>query len=198
MYTMKKKSLLFAAVLCSMGVWAQKPVFGLKAGLNVADVKVQNVDNAFDTKLGFHVGGLAHLHISDKIAFQPEVQFSTQGAELNNNDDLQLNYINVPLMFQYMFNNGFRIEAGPQLGFLVNAEQESGSVTSDVKNDYKGVDVGLGLGLNYLTYSGFGVGARYNLGLSNIREQGTNDYMNRGAQVSLFYMFDNDHKAKSK
>ncbi len=187
---------LMAAVLFGTAVMAQqKPVFGVKAGLNVSDLKVQGENNAFDTKLGLHFGGLAHFHLTNQVAFQPEIQFSAQGGEYKNNDELKLNYINVPLMFQYMFNNGFRVEAGPQLGFMVNAEQEN--VSGDVGDRYKKVDVGLGFGLNYLSYSGFGVGGRYNLGLSNINET-TPDIMNRVFQASVFYMFDNDHKAKSR
>lgn len=197
---MKKISLFIGAAILSTAVIAQqKPVFGLKAGLNVANIKEQNVTNAFDTRLGFHVGGLAHFHVTNQIAFQPEIQFSSQGAELkNSNDELQLSYVNVPLMFQYMFNNGFRIEAGPQIGFLVNAEREIGGNDIDSDDEFKKADVALGIGLNYLTYSGFGVGGRYNFGVSNAREQGTNDYTNRVFQASVFYMFDNDHKAKSR
>jgi len=197
---MKKLSLLLVAGCFTMAVAAQqKPVFGIKAGINVSGLHNDNIDDAYDTKLGFHLGGLAHLHVSPKIAFQPEIQFSTQGAEFrNSNDEIQLTYINVPLMFQYMFNNGFRIEAGPQIGLMVGAEHEIGSIDVDRKQDYEGVDVGLGIGLNYLTYSGFGVGGRYNHGLSNIFEQGTTDLKNRVFQISLFYMFDNDHKAKSR
>ncbi len=196
---MKKISLLLSATIVSASLFAQKPVFAIKAGLNVADLSEQNVNNKYDTRLGFHVGGLAHIHLSHKVAFQPEVQYSTQGAEVKgSNDEIQLSYINIPLQFQYMFNNGFRLEAGPQLGFLLNAEQEVGTNEVEVDNQYIRIDVALGVGLNYLTYSGIGVGARYNLGLNNIRETGTNDVMNRGLQLSVFYMFDNDHKRKSR
>jgi len=185
-----------AALFGSVAMAQQKPVFGVKAGLNVSDLKVQGVNNAYDTKLGLHFGGLAHLHLSRQIAFQPEIQFSAQGGEINNtNNDLKLNYINVPLMVQYMFDNGFRLEAGPQLGFMVNAEQEG--VAGDIGDRFKKVDLGLGIGLNYLSYSGLGVGGRYNLGLSNINET-TPDVMNRVFQASVFYMFDHDHKAKSR
>jgi hypothetical protein len=62
---------------------------------------------------------------------------------------------------------------------------------------YKTPNVGLGVGLNYLSYSGLGVGARYNLGLSNIGE-GSTDIKTRTLQLSLFYMFDSRHKSKSR
>jgi hypothetical protein len=96
---MKKISLAVVITLSCTALMAQeKPVFGIKAGLNVSDLKVQNVNDAFDTKLGFHAGGVAHIHLSRKVAFQPELQFSSQGAEYNrSNNELALGYVNIPL-----------------------------------------------------------------------------------------------------
>ncbi|HZH94621.1 MAG TPA: porin family protein [Flavisolibacter sp.] len=197
---MKKISLALATLLsCSVLIAQEKPVFGLKAGLNVSDISVENVDDAFDSRLGFHVGGLAHIHLSHKVAFQPELQFSSQGGEYNrSNNELALGYVNIPLMFQYMFNNGFRMEAGPQVGFMVSAEDHIGNLDVDRDADFKGTDFSIGVGLNYLTDSGFGIGGRYNFGVNNIYETGVNDYRNRVFQFSIFYMFDSKHKAKSK
>ncbi len=202
---MKKISFFIAAFFIGTALLAQpKPVFGLKAGLNLSKWKVDNQDNdALGTLTGFHIGGLAHFHLSDKIAFQPEIQYSTQGAEdnLSGNDvEFRTRHINIPLMFQYMFNNGFRIEAGPQIGFLVSADDKlpNGSEI-DSKSEYKKTDFALGVGLNYLTYSGFGFGGRYNFGLSNINDDTRlNDTYNRVLQLSVFYMFDSRHKAKSR
>ncbi|HVG40662.1 MAG TPA: outer membrane beta-barrel protein, partial [Chitinophagaceae bacterium] len=101
--------------------------------------------------------------------------------------------------FQYMFDNGFRIEAGPQVGFLIGAEGEAadGSQSNNI-NMYKNVDFGLGVGLNYLFYSGWGLGGRYNFGLSNIKEVNTTKTQNRVFQLSVFRMLDKQHKAKSR
>ncbi len=198
---MKKIALAVLSVMFSTALWAQHvPNFGVKAGLNISDWNAKNVNSdVFDSRLGFHLGLLSHIHLSNKLAFQPEVQFSTQGVEVaSTNDKYKMSYINVPLMVQYMFNNGFRVEAGPYVGFLVGAEDEGDNGTTiDRKDDYKTVDAGLGFGLNYLTYSGFGVGGRYNLGLANVSER-TTEIRNRVFQISVFYMFDNAHKAKSR
>ncbi|MDB5253602.1 MAG: PorT family protein [Flaviaesturariibacter sp.] len=190
-----------AAAIATVGATAQeKPVFGLKAGVNVADWKVDGVDNdALDSRIGFHIGLLSHIHVAKSVALQPEIQYSTQGAKNASNDDVyKVDYINVPIMLQYMFNNGFRIEAGPQFGLLVTAKDEQNNVSIDAKDDYKKGDVGIGLGLNYLSYSGFGVGGRYTFGVADINDAGANSIKNRVLQVSLFYMFDRNHKAKSR
>lgn len=179
------------------------PKFGLKAGANFANWSSDNDDVEYDLRTGFHVGGLAHIHLAPEWALQPELQYSQQGTktDLGNLGEFtwKVDYINIPVMVQYMFNNGFRLEAGPQLGFLLSAKQEDDNDHEvDIDDEFKKIDVALGFGVNYLTYSGFGIGARYNLGLTDINEERTNEIKNRVLQVSLFYMFDSQHKAKSR
>lgn len=201
---MKKICFVTVAALISFIVHAQRrPVWGLKAGINLSNWKTEDVsmdDDGLDSRLGLHVGLLAHKHLSNVIAFQPEIQYSKQGVESeDDNVDYKMDYINVPLMLQYMFNNGFRIEAGPQVGFLINAEDEAPNGTErNAKGDYKKTDFAIGVGLNYLTYSGFGIGGRYNFGVSNINDRLGPETYNRVLQISVFYMFDNDHKARSR
>ena len=189
----------------SMTLMAQNtPVWGIKGGVNLAtwNHADRSIQDQLESRLGFHVGLLSHNHLSNKIAIQPELQFSTQGTEVERGDndiEYRLSYLNIPVMLQYMFNNGFRIEAGPYVGFLLGAKDVSASGTEiNSKEDYKSLDAGLGLGLNYLSYSGFGVGGRYNIGLANVNDRLGGKIQNRVFQLSVFYMFDNDHKAKSR
>jgi hypothetical protein len=80
-----------------------------------------------------------------------------------------------------MFDNGFRLQAGPQWGFLVSA---------DNKDDINPIDFGVGFGVSYIIPStGFGIDARYNLGLSNINKDDVVKSTNRGLQLGLFYIF---------
>lgn len=204
--TMKKISLFVLMIfMSSTALFAQHlPTWGIKGGVNLANWNHPNddVQENLDYRLGWHVGLLSHNHISNKIAIQPELQFSTQGTEveLGSNDiEYRTSYLNIPVMIQYMFDNGFRAEAGPYVGFLLGAKDVSSSdVELDAKDDYKKVDAGLGFGINYLSYSGFGVGGRYNLGLANINDRSGDKVQNRVFQLSVFYMFDKAHKAKSR
>jgi hypothetical protein len=199
---MKKISLLMLTFFLAFASFAQDAKFGLKGGLNVATLSnSQGTD--FNTKLGFHAGLLAHIHLSPSLALQPEITYSSQGAKYTASDvehELGLNYINIPLQLQYMFDNGFRIQTGPQLGILASVNDklndvETGNFTSD---DFKSIDFAWSAGLGYLTYSGFGIDARYNFGLSNINDFGTNNLKNNVFQVGLFYMLNNNHKAQSR
>lgn len=195
---MKKFSLLVMGVMLMVFAQAQAPAkFGLKGGLNVSTFNQSNLE--YDSRLGLHIGGLAHIHLAPEWALQPEVVYSQEGAKFGD-VTTKLDYINIPLIVQYMFSNGFRIEAGPQLGLMINAkyEDDDGNEDEVAQKDFKSTNVALGFGLNYLSNSGLGVGGRYNLGLSDISETTNNKRKNNTFQISLFYMFDNDHKVKSR
>ena len=182
-----------AAILMSATANAQHVNIGIKGGLNYYNVHNDN-GVKYDAKAGLHLGLLGHIHLSHELAFQPELLYSTQGgkfSEDNSTTKLNLGYINVPLLIQYMFDNGFRLEAGPQVGFLVNAKAETGNIKVDVKKDIKSTDFALAIGVGYIGASGFGVDARYNLGLSNINENSYSSVKstNRGFQLGVFYLF---------
>ena len=191
---MNKKLILAVSLLLSVtaNLQAQHVNIGVKAGLNVFNINNDNGVN-YDAKTGLHIGLLGHIHLAKQLAFQPELVFSAQGAKykLAGNDvKIKLNYINVPLMIQYMFDNGFRIQAGPQIGFLASAKSEVNSNSTDIKSNLKGVDFALGAGVGYVhPPSGFGVDARYNLGLSNINDNSSVKSTNRGFQLGVFYLF---------
>ncbi|MEO6134583.1 MAG: porin family protein [Ginsengibacter sp.] len=193
---MKKTIVLGVAVLFAFGANAQVEAhFGLKGGLNASELHSKDVKA--DTKIGFHVGGLAHIHGNSNWAFQPEVMYSLEGAKyktplgtLNRN----LSFINVPLLAQYMFDNGFRIEAGPQIGFLMSAKDKIDNSNPDIKGQFKSTAVSLPVGVGYLTRSGLGFDARYNFGLTDLNKDGQSVKGNN-FQFGIFWQF-SDPKIK--
>jgi hypothetical protein len=177
---------MIAAIMITSAASAQhsssprgKVNLGIKGGINM--YKISSDDNTiYDQITGFHLGFLGHIHINSQWAVQPEVVYSSQGAK-SGGAEQNLDYINVPVMFQYMFDNGFRLQAGPQLGLLVRADNSS---------DLNPIDLGLGIGASYVVPStGFGVDARYNHGLSNINKNDAVKSYNRGVQLGVFYIF---------
>jgi hypothetical protein len=175
---------------------AQHANIGIKGGVNVYTIKNDN-NTSFDPKVNFHIGLLGHFHISDQFALQPEIVYSAQGAQYQaagQDVKLNLSYINVPLLFQYMFDNGFRLQAGPQIGFLASAKTEINDNSTNRKDDFESIDVGLGIGASYVNpSSNFGLDIRYNAGLSNINKNGSVNSFNRGLQLGVFYLF--NHKS---
>ena len=185
-------SVALAAILITGTANAQHVNIGVKAGLNVYTINSDN-NAEYDPKVGFHVGLIGHTHLAKQLALQPEIVYSAQGTKYTIagvETKLKLGYINIPVIFQYMFDNGFRLQAGPQVGFLVNAKSETNNTDTDVKDNLKTVDFALGAGVGYVNpATGLGVDARYNLGLSNISDIGTVKSTNRGFQLGVFYLF---------
>ena len=191
---MKKVFFITAMITVSLFVKAQKThvQLGLKGGLNVATLSTADNNSSIDPRVSFNVGGLAHIHLNKEFAIQPELLFSGQGATQTisgTEHKTNLNYLQIPVLLQYMIGTGFRIETGPQFGALVGANREVGSVKVDTKNAYKTMDVAWVFGAGYLTNSGFGIDARYNVGLTNINDVSSTKINNRVFSVGIFYQF---------
>ena len=94
-----------------------------------------------------------------------------------------------------MFDNGFRIEAGPQVGFLMNAKTKVGNNSTDIKNNLKSAVFSIPLGLGYVTMSGLGFDARYNFGISNIYKTDAAPVTHSNVfQFDIFYQFPESKK----
>ena len=214
---MKKLSIFIAIMLFGFStVNAQEINFGAKAGVNFASITGDDTDD-LDGRTSFHVGIVAEIVISDKFSVQPELLYSSQGAtsedsyteeDINIKEEgtVKLDYINLPIMAKFYVGEGFSLEAGPQIGFLMNSEiemkltasgagvSESISVTEDLKDHIKGIDFGLNLGVGYKMENGLNFGARYNLGLSDANDdpeffESDSYFKNSVIQVSVGYFF---------
>lgn len=183
---MKKSVILISALFLLFTAKAQNVSFGIKGGVNISSLN-QNENNPFNSKVGLYLGGLAHAHINETWAIQPEIFYSSEGAK-SPNTRTSLNYINVPVLLQYMFANGLRLEAGPQLGFLVSAKSETNNVTVDNKN-FKSTAFSIPLGIGYLTPLGLGFDARAVLGLSDLSEDNNPRVRSNVFQLGVFYQF---------
>ena len=203
-----KKVLCIAAmaILGLVNLNAQDVKFGAKAGLNLSNVSAEQLDE--DNKVGFNFGAFAQIGLSEKITFQPELLFSSQGykSEISEPDNeyffeqkLEFNYLNVPLMFRYAVLDKLGLEFGAQFGFLLSAKGEGeetlrGETTTfdqDVKEFLKSTDFGFNFGASYDVSENIIIGARYNLGLSDIRDENldTNKVSNTVFSFSLGYRF---------
>jgi hypothetical protein len=185
-------SIIAIMVMGVSTVSAQSINIGTKIGLNSYSIN-NDSGSDFDSKLGIHAGIFGHIHLNRQLGLQPELVYSMQGGK-SGSTNFNLDYINVPVLFQYMFDNGFRIQAGPQIGFLVRAKEENSNSSSDIKDDFNSIDAGLSFGVSYIhTPSSFGIDARYNLGLNDISESSSVQSHSRGLQVGIFYLFDHRH-----
>jgi hypothetical protein len=174
---MKKIMLTVTMSLFCLAGMAQGIGFGLKAGANIANTDISSDQFSLDTKskIGIHGGVFLTLMFSDKLGVQPEVLYSMQGSKYDIPDfegELKLDYITIPLLLRYNFNEMISIHAGPQFSLLAKAEEEFDGDTQDIKDDFKGSDISGAFGLEVDLPAKLGFGARYVLGLSNVLEEG--------------------------
>lgn len=193
---MKKLCLIVAAAIFSLtSVYAQGDVkIGAKAGVNFASLTGD--DEGLEGKTSFHVGAVVEIPVSDVFSVQPELLFSDQGAKFEENNDVKFNvgYLSVPIMAKYYVAEGFSLEAGPQVGFLLSAKLKDDNDSEDIKDELKGIDFGLGLGAGYRLDNGLNFNLRYNLGLSNIVDDDSSEsddfeLKNSVFQISVGYFF---------
>lgn len=173
-----KKTILLLALAISVSTAAQAQYrgrggnvsLGIKAGASLTNFVGKDAN--FDNRFGFHAGVFANIGFAKLFAFQPEIIYSQKGAHFANNSDsgIRLHYVDVPLAF-HVNTDGFFFEAGPQVGFLVAAKSEIGSLSADAKDTFKAVDFGYLAGLGYQLKHGIGVGLRYNGAFSNVYKE---------------------------
>lgn len=198
-----KKLLVFAvAVLLVSAIQAQKESikFGVKAGANFykfsgKDANFGSVSPKF--QVGIAGGGLVNIPVSSMFSVQPEVLFSMEGSKYEESGSklmYKTNYINIPVLLQYNNPSGFYAETGPQLGLLMSAKGDDGSSTQDIKDNLNSTNFSWAFGLGYKMQSGFGFGARYNLGLGNIAKESGTDIKLGGFHVGVFYLFGGNSK----
>lgn len=223
---MMRKLLSFTLILCLSASVANSQVlisllfgdklnspnleFGLETGVNWSNIS--NVDQA-ERLRNFHLGFYFDFTLSQKFYLHTGlIMVSQMGAksippyELGNDalDSIlsvstvkrKLGYINLPVYLRWKFAHRFFVEAGPQFGYLLSAndefvadlvEKEDLSFNNKVTSSYNRFDAGItgGLGYRIMSGNGMNIGFRYYQGLLNILKD------NPGASQtnSSFYLY---------
>jgi len=178
---------LFISLLITIGTFSYvhsqiKPSFGFKAGLNF--IKLQ--DSELDDATGFHVGGVVHIPIK-KYGFMAEALYSKEGGE-----ELEIDYINLPLMATYKIIPGLRLHLGPQFKFKVNTDISLEGINAEIEesidDDIKDFNFDIVGGLEYkLPAIGIFAQARLVYGIGEIGDEQDG---NQGIfQLSVGYRF---------
>lgn len=195
-FKIMKKLFLSAAVAMSSLAFAQQ--FGVKGGMNVSTIS-GNDDLGQTSKVGFNAGVFMNAPLAANFSIQPEVLYNNLGAKAGNNIDAKINldYISVPVMFQYNATPQFYFEAGPEFSFLVNTKVKSdNAVVEALGNQLINTDTintfnfGVGIGAGYWFTPNVGINARYVAGVNDIVKDNTGDSArNNNFQVGLAYKF---------
>ena len=197
---MKVFSLAIGLVITLMaavpGLYAQQHDFGIKGGLSPYTLTFTgSSDQVMRPRV--HIGFMARFHLHPEEAFyiQPELNYSLQGARFKNSDRLiTLDYIQVPVLFQFEPAEGLLIQGGPVMSFLLTARSDSDGAAEDLSRKIHSRDFGLTIGASYIFRpAGVGVDLRYNQGVRMISDNSDLRSRNRGFHIGVFYLFDFDN-----
>jgi hypothetical protein len=73
----------------------------------------------------------AKFPITNSVSIQPEISYTTKGAELSYNNafangtaTFKTNYIEVPVLLVFNLTNALNVHAGPYAAYMVSGKQQ--------------------------------------------------------------------------
>lgn len=159
------------------------PRIGIKGGVNFSTLYTKDADKS-KSRTGFNLGLFSKLPITNFLALQPELYFSTKGAEVTYNDafvdgtaEFNLNYVEVPLLIVVDIADNFNVHFGPYAALLISGKVKNGSNINlfDFEanidpDDYNKLDAGIAAGAG-IDVGAVSLGARYNIGLTTVGKE---------------------------
>lgn len=148
--------IVFFLFLFATSMQAQEFRGGVVAG--IAGTQILGDGYSGPNKAGINIGPYVNLALTDRASIQMQLEFMQKGSRENpdstNNFDSylsRLNYVQIPIMFQYRYNEKFGFEAGGSYGVLVSSYEENQGLTSPLLTgkEYKDRDVSFHAGMHY-------------------------------------------------
>ena len=134
-------------------------------------------------KVGLVAGAEFGYNLNETCSVTAGLLYSAQGTKYKEiaYDYWKLEYLNIPVLFNYYVAQGLAVKAGPQVGYLLSSKipdfpnnwamhtQPSPEPIGewDIKDYCNKIDFSIPVGVSY-EFCGFVLDARYNIGISNI------------------------------
>jgi len=194
---MKLKLLGLAAALFITQISMAQFHIGVKGGANLTKIDGKSFKEEF--KYGYHVGGFAEIGLGGRFTLQPEVIFNQYTTTLDSNfhaiyenviasdqSKVKLRYLSVPILLDYKLLGPIHIQAGPQVGILMDQNKK---FLENGRDAFKEGDfsmlAGAQINLGTLRLTG-----RYIVGLNNINDIDNQDkWKNQAIQLSVGLAF---------
>ncbi|MFO8086439.1 MAG: porin family protein [Bacteroidales bacterium] len=178
---------------------AQQFKAGVKGGVSASQVSGDDLQGF--NKPGIFLGIYTSLDINDRSRMTLEMSYVEKGSRKLAKPDkgiytsykLMLNYVEIPITYQYFFNPNFSVEAGPSFGILLNQSdnEEDENGTLSVRDPFDNYELAVNGGFNYYINEKWGGGVRYSQSVLPVREHsgGATYRLNRGQYISMIRFF---------
>ncbi|MCB2194835.1 MAG: PorT family protein [Bacteroidetes bacterium] len=189
---MRKTTILLTVLLTIFVFSSQAQRFGVKGGLNITNLKVENED--FNAKAGVHIGPVAEFHFGDIFGLETGMLLTNKGGKEDISDiKVNITYLEFPVHFRAGYDFGpQRVYGifGPYFGFALGGKYKDGDTSEKIDfggdGEPKRFDAGLSIGA-CTAISFFEIGFTYNHGLVNFGDW--HDMKNRAFYISVAYKF---------
>ncbi|HEK20286.1 MULTISPECIES: porin family protein [unclassified Mucilaginibacter] len=205
---MKKILLSICCAFVATATFAQVPSFGIRGGVNFASLSASNGNISISTgsTTTFAAGLFADFKVGTNTTIQPALNYTGKGGNIADDGtkvDIKTYYLQVPVNVVYHVPAGFGhvyLGAGPYVAFGLNGKVKgtdgNNTASQDITfgsgpEDFKRVDAGLN-GIAGLEFnSGFLLGINYDLGLTDIGNDGSSEVStkNRVFGISIGFKF---------
>jgi len=169
--------------------------FGLKGGVNFStqDFKYATSDDSFDldsaSLIALHFGAFVDIPMSEKINLRPELLYSVEGSKIDlffTEFEQKFTFIKLPVLISYRIINNLSIQAGPQFGLLIDEDLNVPVDDAEIlDSSYKNFEFSAAIGLEYNLSEALLVGARYNIGLTDISDTSGGELKTNNLQLYL-------------
>src|SRR5690349_12897339 len=173
---MKKIFILAIIATAAMSASAQtskdsKSKIGIKAGYNFSNVVGSGSSFNPQHSNGYMVSAFFGGSNKNGLGYRSELVYSKQGYSFDDggkNTDVMNDYLYMPHLMTYTIGKVVQIQAGAQIGVLLNAKKTSGSKDSSITDLMNRFDYGFAGGVEVYPFKGLIIGTRYNLGLGKM------------------------------
>jgi len=193
------KNLIIVLVLfvfCNSALSQSKARFGMRGGLNMANIA--ELDS--ELKNDFYAGAFIGIKFSKQFTLQPELNYSRQGAKLNgivneNFDEIILDYLSLSILAKVYAVKNLHFIFGQYLAVNLYDNLNHNNTFFFLPH----LDVGFVVGIGFDIISNLTMEARYNYGLIDVYSQNSEDLfvqrangrnINKVIQLGLAYKFD--------
>lgn len=146
-------------------------------------------------KAGIVMGAGVSTSIGKDWEIEMQISYMQKGSRKNAQPDkndfvyylLRLNYIEVPLLFNYTQADKMRFEMGPALGVLLSSFEENQDGEYIGRTPFEDYDVSFNIGMMYSFVENLYINTRYSTSVLKVREHssGSTDRLNKGQYNSV-------------
>ncbi len=174
----------FLFLFLELSLNAQSFKYGVLGGFDIVKAHMTNMPDKeytskfYDPMISYNVNGYFGYKSEGFWGISIEPGFIQKGGaqkfdKETKEDDVrvELNYIQIPVLFDVYLNSRFFFSIGPELAYMVNARAKSIDFNNDIRTSYtREFEISSLFGINLNVIKNIDIGLRYNHGITNLSE----------------------------